>query len=518
MSSVDPSLDRRFFGHPRGLATLFFTEFWERWSFYGMRALLVLFMTTAVAASADGPGGGLGFSESHATSLYHIYGSLIYLMSLPGGWLADRFLGPRKSVLYGGIVIMCGHVVLAIHGATTFFLGLGLVILGTGLLKPNVSTIVGQLYTPADQRRDSAYSIFYMGINLGSFVSQIVCPKLAENPNVRIWLEQVGIDPARSWQLGFGAAAVGMFCGIVQYVRSSKILGEAGLRAATAHDPVQRKKDVRTLSVTVGAVVAAAIVVTILVSTGAVTLSVELIDSWFGRFLTLLTVGFFAWLFLSGQWSAIERKRLIVIFILFCASTVFWAGYEQAGSTLTIFARDDTHRTLLGYGIEAGEYQSVNPLMVIVFSPVLAWVWLRLGPRDLSSPVKCGLGLLFVGLGYVLMLGGAALAEGDARVSPLWLIGLYTFHAIGEVCLSPVGLSVMSKLAPLRVVSLMMGVWFLSISVGFYLGGQIAHHFEGFSRYELFSALGTMTIVPGVLLMCAAPWINSLTKERDATR
>lgn len=516
MSSTDqvstPS-DRSFFGHPRGLMTLFFTEFWERWSFYGMRALLVLFMTTTVMKTAESDGGGLGLSKEHATAIYHIYGSLIYLMSLPGGWIADRILGPRRSVFWGGVIIFVGHVVLAIPGVTSFFAGLGIVILGTGLLKPNVSTIVGQLYSKEDSRRDAAYSIFYMGINLGSFAAQNVCPWLAQSKTVRGWLAGAGVDPAHAWQLGFGAAAVGMLCGVIQYARGGRHMGQAGLRASTHDDPVAYAQAMKTFGRAVIAILVLGGIFAALVLTKTIHVTIEDIDHGFGLFLALLTLGFFAWLFFSAKWTPAERKRLFVIFILFVASTLFWSAFEQAGSTLTFFAEEKTRATLGFLRITSGQYQSVNSGLIIILSPLLAWVWMRLGPRDLSSPIKFALGLVFIGTGYAVMVFGAQLAVGDVRVSPLWLMMLYFFHSLGEVCLSPVGLSVMSKLSPTRVVSLMMGVWFLSISVGFYLGGQIALVFErqGLDDAQLFGTVAAITIVPGILLaLCAKPLVRMM--------
>ncbi|MFN0244084.1 MAG: peptide MFS transporter [Planctomycetota bacterium] len=516
MSSTDQnsvSSDRRFFGHPRGLLTLFITEFWERWSFYGMRALLVLFMMTAVAKNAESDGGGLGLSEAHAIAIYHIYGSLIYLMSLPGGWIADRILGPRRSVFWGGVIILLGHVMLAVPGVAPFFTGLGLVIVGTGLLKPNVSTVVGQLYSKDDARRDAAFSIFYMGINLGSFLSQLVCPWLAQSPTFRGWLESMGIDPAHSWQFGFGAAAVGMFCGLVQYARGGRHLGQAGLHPATYGDPAAYAQAKKTLVRWIAAILVIGGVFAALVTSGTMHVTIEDVDHGFGFFLALITIGFFGWLFFSAKWTPAERKRLYVLFVLFVASTLFWSAFEQSGSTLTIFAEEKTSRELGGVTIASGQFQSVNSLAIIFLSPIFAWIWMKLGPRDLSSPVKFALGLIVIGSGYAIMVRGAHIADTGILVSPLWLIMLYMFKSVGEVCLSPVGLSVMSKLAPERIVSLMMGVWFLSISVGFYLGGQIKLVCTSMklSDAQLFTTIALITIVPGILLaLCAKPLVRMM--------
>ena len=500
---MDTATDRSFFGHPRGLLTLFGTEMWERWSFYGMRSILVAFLV------AEGAKGGLGFSESHATSLYHIYLSMIYLASLPGGWIADRFLGLRRSVLWGGVLIMCGHVVLAIHGVATFFTGLFLVILGTGLLKPNVSAVVGTLYSKDDARRDAAFSIFYMGINTGSFLGQLVAPFLAQHSTVREFLVERGIDTRYVWQLGFGSAALGMLLGLIQYVRGQRHLGSGGGAPRTPATPA----DWRTLQIGIGLVLAAVVTVVVLVWRGQLT--VEGIDGSFRTFLYVTTVVAFVRIFTSGRWTPAERKRLLAILVFFLASCFFWSAFEQAGSTLNLFALNKTRGTFLGVEIAPGWYQNVNALCIILFSPLFAALWIRLGKRDPSHPVKFALGLLFVGLGFLSMASGAAQAASGERVSPLYLIVCYLCHSVGEVCLSPVGLSAMTRLAPDRVTGLMMGVWFLSISVGSYLGGQIAHAYEGLSQQGLFTTIASLTIGSAVVMWLLARPLNRLSDSRD---
>lgn len=484
--------DRSFLGHPRGLATLFFTEMWERWSFYGMRSLLTPFLAAAVAE------GGLGFGDDNASSLYHIYLALIYLMSVPGGWLADRFLGQRRAVLWGGILIMAGHAVIAVHDTLAFFAGLMLVVLGTGLLKPNVSAVVGGLYAKDDARRDAAFSLFYMGINLGSFLGQLAAPFLAQHSSVRAFLERQGLDPHYGWQLGFGSAAVGMLFGILQYVRGSRYLGTAG--AAPSRPPSTADK--RMLAGGIGFLVVAVLCMVLLTRSGG--LSVAVIDQYFGIFLTILTVVVFLRIF-SGDWTAFERRRLRAILVYFTASCLFWSAFEQAGSTLNLFAVDRTRGELLGIEFAPGWYQNVNAIATIVLSPAFAVLWLKLGRRDPSHPIKFALGLLFVGLGFLAMERGAAeVAAGGpgTRVSGMFLIVTYVAHSIGEVCLSAVGLSVMTRLAPERVSGLMMGVWFLSISVGSYLGGRIAHAFHGFSQQGLFLTIAAIAGL-GALAMWA---------------
>ena len=503
---MDTASDRSFFGHPRGLSTLFFTEMWERWSFYGMRSILTPFLAGELVR------GGLGFPEGQAKSLYHVYLALIYLMSVPGGWIADRFLGQRRAVLSGGILIMAGHVVLAIHGVTTFFLGLLLVVLGTGMLKPNVSAIVGGLYAKEDGRRDAAFSIFYMGINLGSFLGQLAAPFLAQHSSVRAFIGSHGLDPNYVWRLGFGSAAVGMLFGVVQYVRGQRYLGAAG---ASPRTPAT-KRDWITLWLGIGFSVLVVAVVIVMTRSGQ--LSVEQIDDSFGIGLVAVTVLAFVRLFTSGQWTAGERRRLLAILVFFVASCFFWAAFEQAGSTLNLFAVNKTREHLLGIEFPAGWYQNVNSIGVIVLSPVFAWIWLKLGKRDPSHPTKFALGLLFAGLGFLVMARGATevVAGGEgARVTGMFLIVTYVCHSIGEVCLSPVGLSAMTRLAPERVGSFMMGVWFLSISVGSYMGGRISHAYEGMSERGLYTAIATLTIAGGVVMLALVRPLNRLSATRD---
>ncbi|MCI0588227.1 MAG: peptide MFS transporter [Planctomycetes bacterium] len=490
--------DRRFLGHPRGLSTLFFTEIWERFSYYGMRALLILFMTASAEA------GGLGFDTARAGAIYGLYTSLVYLLSLPGGWIADRILGQRRAVLYGGVLIFSGHVCLAIHSLETFYAGLALIVLGTGLLKPNISVMVGQQYAEGDKRRDSGFSIFYMGINLGAFLAPLVCGWLAQDEGFRGFLESNGVSPARSWRFGFGMAAVGMALGLVQYVAGGRRLGEAGLRPAGSRSPEERAAAIRKLRFGLGGVVLLLAGLALAHGTGAVRLTVEGISRSFALFLALLVVGFFAWVFLSGSWSPAERTRLLVIAVLFAASAIFWAVFEQAGSTLNLFAQRNTETVLFGWRFPASWLQSVNGALIVLLAPVFAWLWFRLGPRDPSSPAKFALGLLFAGLGFALLVGPAsASGSGDdvaRRVGPLWLVGTYLFHTMGELCLSPVGLSAMTRLAPERVGGLMMGAWFLSLSVGNYAGGRVASRFEAFPLPGIFATVGGAAIAAAVLL------------------
>jgi POT family proton-dependent oligopeptide transporter len=467
---------------------------WERFSYYGMRAILILFMTAPVAA------GGLGYDDAKAGAIYGIYTSLVYLLSLPGGWIADRILGQRRSVLLGGLGIMTGHICLAIHGLPTFYAGLAFVVLGTGLLKPNISVMVGQQYGPGDTRRDAGFSIFYMGINVGAFLAPLLCGWLAQSETFRRMLASKGIAPERSWHFGFAMAAVGMFLGLVQYLAGGRRLGEAGLRPLGSTNEEDRKAALRRLGLGAVGVVGLLLVLRGLAAAVGLEVTIGRISASFGIFLGLLVLGFFGWLFLSGAWTPEERKRLVVIAVLFGASTIFWSVFEQAGSTLNLFAERSTDNRILGLPFPASWFQSVNAALIVLLAPVFAALWAWLGRRQPSSPAKFSLGLLFDGLGFLVLVGGVKLAQGGGRVSLLWLVSTYLLHTIGELCLSPVGLSAMTKLAPARVAGLMMGVWFVSLSVGNYLGGQVAGLYAELPLPKLFGTIGATAVGAAVLL------------------
>jgi POT family proton-dependent oligopeptide transporter len=466
--------DRSFFGHPRGLSTLFFTEMWERFSYYGMRALLILFMTAAVEK------GGLGFSTSKGGAVYGLYTAMIYLFSLPGGWIADRIIGLRNGVLWGGVIIALGHFSMAIPTMDTFYLGLALIVIGTGLLKPNISTLVGALYADNDSRRDAGFSIYYMGINVGAFFSPLVCGYLGENIN---------------WHYGFGAAGVGMTAGLIQYVLGAKYLGTAGLGVAGT----DRDKRIFRNGLIVLAILAA-IVVAISV-TGVVSVTAEHISDAFGILLIGIVVAFFVWLLTAKGYTSTERARFWAILVLFIASTAFWSAFEQAGSTLNLFAERNTNLHAWDFSLwglfRASYLQSFNSIFIIALAPVFAWIWIALKRREPSVTAKFSLGLIFVGLGFAILIPVA----GGQLASPWWLTATYLLHTIGELCLSPVGMSAMTKLAPARIGGLIMGVWFLSISVGDYIGGRLASVYETFPLPTLFGIVAAFCIVAGVLLV-----------------
>ncbi len=476
-----PTSDRAFFGHPRGLSTLFFTEMWERFSYYGMRALLLLYMTAPLAA------GGLGFDAAQGGAIYGLYTSMVYMTTLPGGWVADRLIGQRRAVLYGGLTIAAGHFAMAVPSLSTFYLGLFLIVIGTGLLKGNVSVIVGQLYTQEDKRRDAGFSIFYMGINLGAFIAPIVCGYLGQRV---------------SWHTGFAAAGFGMLIGVTQYVLGSRHLGDAGLHPVPDASP-EAGRSLRRRAAGLGIASLVAIVgIGAGAYTGILPITPMQVADAAGVFLLVLTLGFFAWLFLSRGWTADERRRLYVITVLFLAAALFWSVFEQAGSTLNLFADRSTDNRVFGREFPSTWYQSLNSLFLIILAPVFAWIWIKLAVREMepTSPAKFAFGLVFVGLGFAILVIAARLAEQGIMVSPMWLVMTYLLHTIGELALSPVGLSAMTRLAPARIAGLMMGVWFLATSVGNFIGGRVAGFYETMALPTLFGAVAAFAIVAGLVL------------------
>ncbi|CAN5668596.1 peptide MFS transporter [soil metagenome] len=447
--------DRSFFGHPRGLSTLFFTEMWERFSYYGIRPLLILFMTAAIFD------GGFAFDRQTAAAIVGIYASFVYLASLPGGWIADRWLGLQRSIWYGGIFIAAGHVAIALSAVfaqSVFFIGLILIVIGTGLLKPNISAIVGDLYPEGGSRRDAGFSIFYMGINIGALAAPLLTGYLGE---------RVG------WHYGFGIAGVGMIIGLIQYRLMVKpTLGEIGTRPEA--DPVEQRK-VRNWSL--GGLGAIALLV-VLAVTGIVQINPVRVAESMTMVILAMALGYFAYVFLLGGLNSDEKKRIGVIVVLFLFAVVFWSAFEQAPTSLNLFARDFTDRMLFGWEVPTLWLQSANSFFVITLAPVFALVWIALGKRNLdpSSPAKFAAGLFLAGIGFLIMVAAAnrVITGGEAvRVSMWWLVGSYFFQTLGELSLSPVGLSSMTKLAPRKFVGQMMGVWFMAAALGNLIAGLV---------------------------------------------
>lgn len=454
------STPKSFFGHPAGLATLFFTEMWERFSYYGMRALLLLFMVASVDK------GGLGLDEKTGGAIYGLYTMFVYLLALPGGWLADRYFGLRKSVFYGGCLITAGHFCMIFNSTQTFFLGLLLIVLGTGMLKPNISSLVGQLYDAKDQaRRDAGFSIFFMGINVGATIAPIITSYLGETIN---------------WHYGFAAAGVGMALGLVQYRLTESNLGDAGLAPAKLEDPVLQSR--RERQVQVGLLI---FIILLAVFVGLLLAEVISIDpvkiaqtSVYA--ISASVVIYFAYVFFFEKLNTDEKKKLGVIAVFFLTSLMFYAGYEQQGSSLTLFADRYTHRFIGSFNFPSGWFQTFPAGFVIILSPAFAWLWIWLSKRNLnpSTPVKLSIGVIFMGLGYAVMMGASWIVVAGKQALPGWLITTYLLHTIGEICLYPVGLSAVTKLAPQRLVGQMMGVWFMSLALGNLYAGLFAGEFD----------------------------------------
>lgn len=472
-----------FFGHPRGLATLFFTELWERFSYGGMRALLFLYMT---AASTEG---GLGFSVAAAGSITGTYGALLYVGAVLGGWLSDRLLGPRLAVLYGGLVIMLGHICLSREGGIAFALGMLCLLLGTSLFKPSMNSMVGLLYPAGDRRRDAGFSIFYMGINIGSFLAPLVCGFLAQSERWKAILRSHGMRPEASWHWGFGAAAVGMAIGIIQYLASGHFLGQAG-QAPLPSQPGEFERRKRIAQVVGGCAVAVLCGLTALQVRGLLHIDLVRLSKLLGYAVLLVPIIYIPLLFLRGNPSQTDRQRMSVIVILFFFMILFWAAEGQASSSVALFAKRYVQNSFLGFHFPSVWWLSISSLFVIALSPVLGWLWMRLGRFEPSSSTKFVMGLLLAGLGFLTLSGAALMAQKSGNlVSPAWLLGLFVFHTLGELCLGPVGLSMVTKLTPADKGSQMMGVWFLAVSMGSVVGGRFAGLFESLPLPKLFGAV-----------------------------
>ena len=440
-----------FFGHPIGLRTLFLTEMWERMSYYGMRALLVLYMTGAVT----GFNPGLGWSQVESQAIYGIYTGMVYFMVVPGGWIADNILGHQKAVLIGALIIALGHFTLAIPFEQTFFLGLIFVVLGTGLLKGNISTIVGQLYEGQDDKRDSGYTIFYMSINIGSTLGFLICS----------WLgEKIG------WHWGFGAAGIGMTFGVIQYIKHRNLLGDAGMHPNEMSDE-KRKKYTNYLKVSlIGmfSVIGAGLL-------GFFTIDPRFFAEQFAYFLTIIAGLYFLYLFIFAGLNAKERKNLILLFLLFIGAAAFWSGFDQSAGSLNIFARDYTNLAILGYEIPVGWLQFANPIIVVLFAPIFAGIWAQLARRNLdpSLPLKFAIGLLFMALSFFVMIIAVKIALESSPVGMQWLLLTYLLQTWGELALSPIGLSAFSRYGPKRYMGQMFGLWFLASAIGGVLAGLL---------------------------------------------
>jgi POT family proton-dependent oligopeptide transporter len=497
------TLDDSFFGHPSGLATLFFTELWERFSYYGMRALLVLFMT----AAATGANPGLGFDTAKATAVYGLYTFFVYVLSLPGGWVADNIWGQRRAVLVGGVVIAAGHFTMAgpiigLPDVGTFYAGLALIVVGTGLLKPNVSSMVGDLYPEGGARRDAGFSIFYMGINIGAILGPLLCGWLAESG-------MLGLEA--NWHAGFSLAGFGMLAGLISYQIGSDRLGDAGLLETdqTPEELTTTKRNFYLLALAFALIIVA---VGYLLGTGTLGMTLQDLAAYLGYLVVAITVAFFGYIIFFGGHTKQEQKRLGVIFWLFILAAVFWSGFEQAGSSLNLFAKDLTDRDIMGTIIPASTLQLINPLFIVIFAPIFGglWTWLANRSKNPSIPVKFGLGLFGLAGGFFVLSWGAANATAQDPVTPAWLIVTYFLHTCGELCLSPVGLSSMTKLAPENRVGQMMGIWFVAAALGNLFAGLLAGQLEALAPSSLFWMVAWITSGAGIIALLASPLVKPL--------
>jgi len=448
-------LSATFFGHPRGLATLFFTEMWERFTYYGMRAVLVLFLVAAVS------NGGLGIDDKTATAIYGLYTAGVYLASLPGGWIADRLIGAQRAVLAGGLAITLGNALLAMSTSPRgFYIGLFVIVLGVGLLKPNASAIVADLYPEGGARLDSGFTVFYIGINIGGFLGPLVTGWAQLHYGARA---------------GFAAAALFMGLGVVQFVLTRRYLGASG--AYTPSTPA-RARHWRYLWAAVGlsALALAAVIC------GWIPVDAVFLAQVVAYVIAAMAVLYFLYYFTAAGLTSEERRHGIVLVVLFIGSALFFSGYEQAGSSLNLFAERYTDRVVgwLHFVIPTGWFQSLDSAFIFIFAPFLAWLWIALAKRNLnpSAPAKFALGVIFMGLGFLVMAAAASIVASGSKVLPYWLISTYMLHVFGELFLSPVGLSYYTKLTPKRFVGQMMGIWFLSLSLGNLVAGLIAGEFD----------------------------------------
>ncbi|EMN7732311.1 peptide MFS transporter [Bacillus thuringiensis] len=477
-----------FFGHPKGLFTLFFTEFWERFSYYGMRAILLYYMYYSISQ------GGLGMDHATAASIMAIYGSLVYMSGIIGGWIADRLLGSSRTIFWGGVLIMIGHLILALPGTiSTLFISMVFLVLGTGLLKPNVSSIVGDLYSETDTRRDSGFSIFYMGINLGALLSPFVIGTLGQKYN---------------FHLGFGVAAIGMLLGLIIFVLTKKKnLGLAGTQVPNPLTDIERKKVIIQFSIGTIAIVLFCILT---IPTGILTINrFTLLVSILG---ILIPTGYFIFMYRSPKTTKIEKSRLIAYIPLFIAATMFWAIQEQGAIILASYADQRTQLKLAGFELQSSWFQSLNPIYIVLLAPVFAWLWVKLNSRQPNTANKFAIGLLFAGLSFLVMIIPAYIHGTESLVSPMWLAISFLLVVIGELCLSPVGLSITTKLAPAAFSAQTMSLWFLTSAAAQAINAQIVRLYNPETEIIYFGVIGGLSIILSVILYFMAPKIQVLMK------
>ncbi|PVW17313.1 peptide MFS transporter [Marixanthomonas spongiae] len=430
---------KELFGHPVGLYILFFTEMWERFSYYGMRAILVLYLVAETVSD----NAGLGWSNDEALELYGWYTMFVYVASIPGGWIADKFLGQKKSVLWGGILLVAGHGILSIEEMWAFYTGLGLIVAGVGMLKPNISTMVGGLYKKGDIRRDKGFTIFYIGINVGAFLSSIIVGYVGEK---------------YGWHYGFGLAAIGMALGLLQYVLGQKHLKYVGNNTNTSENEEEKAAMNRPL-------------------------------------------------------NKKEKDRIVVLFISFIMVIVFWGAFEQAGGLMNIYAAEKTDRMLFGWQVPASWFQSLNAMFIIIFGTIVAGYWAKrkLKGKVSTSLFKMCVGLIIMGAGFFFMTGAAAQYNIEGASAMYWLVAAYLFHTIGELCLSPVALSYITKLAPLKYASLMMGVYFAMTGLGNKVAGLLGESASDLGEYTVFTGIAVFCVAFGLLVLIFRKKLEKLT-------
>lgn len=473
-----------FFGHPKGLFTLFFTEFWERFSYYGMRAILIFYMYYELHQ------GGLGLERVTANSIMAIYGSLVYMSGVIGGWLADRVWGTRKAVFYGGIFIMSGHIVLSLPGGITpLFIAMFLIVIGTGLLKPNVSAVVGDMYAPNDARRDAGFSIFVMGINMGAFISPLIV---------------AAVSDATNFHYGFAVAAVGMFFGLLMFFfTAKKNLGLAGSQPTNPMDASEKKKAIRNFSLATIVIVALG---AIAYSTG--NLTVETFSLLITVLGILVPTLFFIFMYRSPKTTADEKSRLLAYIPLFIAAVMFWAIQEQGSTILATFADTRTDLMVGDFKISPAWFQSLNPLFVIIIAPLFAMLWVKWGERGPSTPMKFVFALFFAGMSFFVMIVPSLLSDGESLASPWWLVLSFFLVVVGEMLLSPVGLSATTKLAPAAFAAQTMSLWFLTSAAAQAINAQLVRVYEVVSDTVYFGVIGGMAVVLGLILLVLTPVIS----------
>ncbi len=501
----------QLFSHPRGLFVLFLTEIWERFSFFGMRALLILYMTAAPKS------GGLGFSVPLAATICGLYVALCFMAGIPGGWLADNIYGQKRTVFYGGVIIMLGHLCLAIPNLFFFYGGLGMLIIGTGLLKPNIVCMLGKLYSNEDQRRDSGFSFFYMGISLGALPAPLVCGFLAQSQTWNSFLVHHGFSPAHSWHWGFGAAAIGMALGLLQYGIGMRHLGTADASPSLESSIIAQRRVRKIAFLGMEVLGLGLLCAFVLQKLGWFQLTVSVTAKALSILVTALPIVYFPFIMWRGGYDRAERSRILAILVLGGFTILFWAAFEQAGTSLNLFADRYTRNALYHWEFPSVYWQSVNALLVILLAPILSAVWIKLGKREPASIGKFILGMFCVSLAFWVMTGAAVqLGKTALRVSPMWLFATYFLCTIGELCLTPVSLSLVTRLAPARAVSQIMGSWFIAVSLGNVVSGQIAGLFESLPLPRLFGSVAGILGLGGLLLLCLRRPISGLMGRSDA--